>query len=243
MDKVQQELSSAIKTNFALLGLNIPDPSISCNCTVTPGGNKPIAPITITTTPATPSVVSQFVAGGSTMTTDSLPLSLVDPGNAPFILPTGMTVEGVVAAQQTDAQKALQVAEAAAAAAAAKLATTATVTVSTVSNSNSGTGLTTTVSATSSADNTTTSTTTADPYVTTTPAPSALIESFVSRPSNHRYPVVGARLHTMKWDRRDTRSSGDGWGLCRQMSGFQFALVVVTVLAAWYVLKLSHERQ
>ncbi len=242
MDKVQQELSAAIKTNFAMLGLNIADPSISCNCSITPGGNKPAAPVTITTSPTTPAIVSQFVAGGSSVITDDLPLSLVDPGNEPFILPAGVTADSIVSAQQTAAQTALKVAEVAAAAAAARLARTATVT---VTSAGSG-GSSTTVSATSSADNTATSSTTSTPYLSTTTTssglPSPIIESFKPQSERSRFPSVQGRLHTMQWETRGAHSRDGGWGLCGQLSKMQFVLFIVGVFVAWYLMKLSHER-
>ena len=247
MNQVQQELATAIKTNFAMLGLNIDDPSITCNCSITPGGNKPSAPVIITTATTTPDVVSQFVAGGSTLSTDSLALNAVDPGNAPFIFPAGTTPDSIVSDQQTAAQAALEVAQAAAAKAAATLATTATVT---VTSSASG-GPATTVSATSSADNTTTSTSTATPDLVssgspvTALTPASLLESFT--PRNERrggggHPTMERRLHTLQLDLTRTRrqSGGGGWGICGQLSGLQLTFFVVGIIIAWYVMKVSH---
>ena len=240
MERVQQELSTAIKTNFAMLGLNIADPSVVCNCSITPGGNSPLAPapaVTSSGPTAASTIASQFVAGGSTLSTADLALNTVDPGNAPFILPVGQTADSIVAAQQTDAQKALEIATAAADAAAKKLATTATVTVT--STANSSTGAPTSASVTSSPNTVATPTTmTIAPYATdstaaTASTPAGIIESFAPYPSK--------RFHTMAWEDDDYRDNG-GWGLCGRLTGSHIIFLIISVVVAWYVMKTVRAR-
>lgn len=224
MDRIQQELSAAVKSNFKLLGLNITDPEVVCNCSISPGGNKPSPPPVFSGTP-------QLIVGSGVSPTGTV-LSLMDPGNASFILPAGTTAASIVAAQQTDAQKALEVAKAAAAAAAAKLATSATVTVKSVGSGDSP--LTTTVTATSSPDNSQTSVTVLTPYSTTTTNAPALVESFSSSESFAPFNSK-RRLHTLKLH-------DGGWGLCGQLSGSQFFLFLVTLALGWYILKVVRDR-
>ena len=120
MEKIQQELSAAVKQNFALLGLDIQDPTVTCSCTITPGAKNVIPPASAFVKPDIPSVESQFVHGASI--SGNIPLSPFDPGNVPFILPGGVTADSVIAKQQEDAQKALKVAEDAATEASKQLA-------------------------------------------------------------------------------------------------------------------------
>ena len=130
MDRIQNDLAAAIKNNFKLLGLDVPNPTISCDCTIHGGSSGITAPVTIPS-PVAP-VQSQFVPGMTSFTaTSDMPLSLVDPGNAPFIFPNNLSEEAIVTQQQIDAQSALKVAQDAAARAAQALAPSpVTVTVS-----------------------------------------------------------------------------------------------------------------
>lgn len=239
MDKIRADLATAIKTNFSLLGLNINDPSVVCDCHITPGsGGATVPAVSSTNVAPQVSIASQFIEGGSTLT-GPVPLSHVDPGNVPFILPTG--VETIVAQQQSDAQKALKVAQDAAAEAAKKLSPTpVSVTVSAPSLAVNTTATATATASTVAAANTVPiAANTSDTSSDTIAQPAPVIEPFAPRHGD--WPP--RRLRMNPWDTRQQKKSGGGWGLCGQLSFAQLVSFIVSVAIAWYVLLRVRRRE
>ncbi len=131
MDVVSKSTKEAIEHNFQLLRQqnlipsNITDPQVTCQCSISTSAESKFPnnlPIAVSSVPnpfrpwvipdpnapapiKPPAPASQFLVNGvGAIFTDDMPISLHDPGNAPFILPEGVTVESILAERIKDAE-------------------------------------------------------------------------------------------------------------------------------------------
>src|SRR5688572_25826889 len=109
MDQIASSLQKAIQDNFRKLNIlgMASTPEVMCNCSLfNPSGT--VETTTLKPTVSSQPILSQFIPGEK----NDGKLLLVDPGNAPFILPTGMTPDDILMEQAAAIKPLVDAAEA-----------------------------------------------------------------------------------------------------------------------------------